>query len=61
MSRDLGPVGLGGPLVDRDGVNELTPALGQPLAARVAHGPAGAQATSQVAAERPTVGTYRLR
>ena len=37
VSRDLAPICLGGPLVDRDGVEELASSLGQALAARVAH------------------------
>jgi hypothetical protein len=40
---------LGGPLADRDGVDQLAAALGKALAARMAHGSAGAQTTPQVA------------
>jgi hypothetical protein len=54
MTRHRPAVRLGGPLVHWDGVDELAAALGQALAPRVAHGPAGAQTTPQVAAQRPT-------
>jgi hypothetical protein len=54
MSWDLAPVRFGGPLVDRDGVNELAAALGQALAARVAHRPASAQTAPQLTRQGPT-------
>jgi hypothetical protein len=44
--------GLGGSLADMEGVPQLPTALGQPLAARIAHRPTRAQATLQLAAQR---------
>jgi len=55
MAWDLAPVCLGGPQVNRDGVEQLASSLGQALAARVAHRPAGAQTAPQVTVEDPTV------
>ena len=54
MARNPALVGLGRPLADRDGVDQLAAALGEALAARVAHGPTGAQATPQLTRQRPT-------
>ena len=47
-------VGLGRPLADRDGVQELAAALGQALAPRVAHRPTSTQTTPQLTSQRPT-------
>jgi hypothetical protein len=48
------PVCLGGPLADRDGVDELAASLRQALSPRVAYGPTSAQATPQLTSEGPT-------